>query len=101
MRAAAALAVAWAAMAAERLEVLELVQRSMSFLMNRKLSMAWERWQQVQHTNPSILSPHPLPLLQWYADLMNERRLMGGAMARFMKRQMSMAWETWQFWSCP
>ena len=47
---------------------------------NRKLSMAWERWQ------------------EWYADVMEQIRLMKGAMGRFMKRQLSMAWERWQFW---
>jgi hypothetical protein len=48
-------------------------------MMNRQLSMGWEKWQ------------------EWYAQIKDQQRLMGGAISRFMKRQMSMAWEQWQW----
>ena len=49
-------------------------------MMNRQLSMAWEKWQ------------------EWYAEIKDQQRLMGGALTRFMQRQLSMAWEKWQDW---
>jgi len=49
-------------------------------MMNRKLSMAWETWQ------------------QWYADLLHQRFILNGAIHRMLKRKLSMAWEKWQFW---
>ena len=49
-------------------------------MMNRKLSMAWERWQ------------------QWYAELKDQQFRLAGALRRMMNRQLSMAWESWQEW---
>eukprot|EP00658_Telonema_sp_P-2_P063381 TRINITY_DN520_c0_g1_i27.p1 TRINITY_DN520_c0_g1~~TRINITY_DN520_c0_g1_i27.p1 ORF type:complete len:112 (-),score=21.54 TRINITY_DN520_c0_g1_i27:161-496(-) len=46
-------------------------------MLKRKMSMAWERWQEV------------------YQDLKFANRMGGGAIRR-MKRKMSMAWEKWQ-----
>eukprot|EP00658_Telonema_sp_P-2_P063382 TRINITY_DN520_c0_g1_i3.p1 TRINITY_DN520_c0_g1~~TRINITY_DN520_c0_g1_i3.p1 ORF type:complete len:119 (-),score=25.93 TRINITY_DN520_c0_g1_i3:157-513(-) len=53
-------------------------------MLKRKMSMAWERWQEV------------------YQDLKFANRMGGGAIRRMlnrklsMKRKMSMAWEKWQ-----
>lgn len=49
-------------------------------MFNRKLSMAWERWQ------------------YWYEELLEQRWKIAGALRRMLKRKLSMAWETWQAW---
>jgi len=46
--------------------------------MHRKLAMAWNSW------------------AAWYADMMEQRRRLAGALARMLNRKLSMAWEQWQ-----
>jgi hypothetical protein len=65
-------------------------------MMNRQLSMAWEKWQDSLNRVPDIHSPSMCPRWQeWYAEMKDQQRLMGGALTRFMKRQLSMAWEVY------
>ena len=47
-------------------------------MQNRHLSMAWEKWQ------------------EWYAEMKDQQRLMGGALNRMRNFHLSKAWEQWQ-----
>ena len=47
-------------------------------MMNRPLSLAWERYQ------------------FWYYELMEQKRRLQGAVRRMLNRKLSMAWEQWQ-----
>eukprot|EP00658_Telonema_sp_P-2_P009287 TRINITY_DN13486_c0_g1_i18.p3 TRINITY_DN13486_c0_g1~~TRINITY_DN13486_c0_g1_i18.p3 ORF type:complete len:117 (-),score=28.80 TRINITY_DN13486_c0_g1_i18:86-436(-) len=60
-------------------------------MLKRKMSMAWEKWQQVYQD---------LKFAQWqqvYQDLKFANRMGGGAIRRMLNRKLSMAWEKWQF----
>ena len=59
-------------------EMKHLMTGAIRRMMNRKLSMAWEQWQ------------------QWYADIKDQQFKLAGALRRMMNRKLSMGWEQWQ-----
>jgi len=62
-------------------ELLEKARRAAGAIMrmmNRPLSLAWERYQ------------------HWYYELMEQKRRLEGAVRRMLNRNLSMAWEQWQ-----
>ena len=81
-------------------------------MLNRKLSMAWEKWQftAAEMARQQFLLAGALNRMlkradvagwekwqQVYADLKFANGMGGGAIRRMLNRKLSMAWEKWQF----
>merc|ERR1711865_640927 len=81
-------------------------------MLNRKLSMAWEKWQFTAAEmarqqfllagalNRMVKRAMSMAWEKWqqvYADAKGANRMGGGAINRMLNRKLSMAWEKWQF----
>merc|ERR1711934_1347992 len=80
-------------------------------MLNRKLSMAWEKWQfEAEEMKRQQLLLRGLMRMihakmaaamatwrQQAADAKRQARTCGGAIRRMLNRKLSMAWEKWQY----
>ena len=75
-------------------------------MLNRKLSMAWEKWQftaaevaRQQFMLRMLNSKLSMAWEQWQfvaAEVARQQFMLAGALNRLVKSQLSMAWEKWQ-----